>query len=227
MIQYKITASYRWAVDYDYDTVRNCHEGCDPICRCSTIENAAISEVCDIPELSIKVNSGRNGNFINYKLSGIERYCIDRIAVMCGIYDVGNYELVISNGYYGQEIEQVIFERDTEFKEHINNMLLIDNNYSKTLYVLNMEYSFIPDSLSNNTHSADIVTLRLSEVDHDLFKDGFVRKDNTSYFKEVDTNIPIGIVRDNRLVDGNNRFLHLLERCGAKSTRKFKFINLS
>lgn len=224
----RIMTSYRWSVEYDYQIVRTCDASCDPICRCATIEDVEVVTVDSEPSMSIKINNGKNNSWVNYKLSKIEKYCIDRISVYTGIYDIDNYDVVTGGGYYGEEIEDISFYNDVLYKNRINDVLCLETDYDKICYVLTLEYSFIPKFISETTSNVEVVQLRLNDINHRLLEDGFVKKSDVKYFKDINTSIPVGVLREgNTIVDGNNRLLHLLCDSSIHHNKKFSFIVLT
>lgn len=225
--EYRLDMDFRFTLDYDYDVYRDCEaNGCDMICRCGVIENVVILGVDCEPTLTIKENSGKNGAWVNFLLSKhpIVEYCIERLYVINGIYDKSNYEVETCSGYYGEEICDVDFFNSDALKNDIMEIIRCPSDAERIKYVLMKEYSFIADFIKNVT-SVDIVAIPLKDIKHHLFDTGFVKKDKTKYFKEIDLRKPIGLLsKDNVLVDGNNRLLETLSR--YKDTKKVKMVKL-
>lgn len=220
MIQ--VSGNYRWCVEADYDTERNCEaNGCDSICRCNTITNIQITDIHD-PYLSIKEDSGKNGRWVNYKPTDIELYCIDRIKVYTGVYERDNWDIDSFRSYYGDELGPGTFNNSDELENRVKQMIEMDDDLDKVLFVLNLEYNFTADTIKD-CNTAEVITVDKKGVITRFNEDGFVRKNDTKYPRDIDTNIPVCVVREElRLVDGNNRMLDVLYNYPAKKIKVIK-----
>jgi len=218
----KVSGNYRWCVDADYDTYRDCEaNGCDSICRCSTITNVEIESVSD-PYITIKEDSGKNGRWVNYKPSGIELYCIDRIKVYTGVYEKDNWDIDVCSGYYGDELGPGTFNNDDLLENRIKEMIEMDNDLDKVLFVLELEYNFTADTIKD-CNTAEVISINKKDVVTRFNENGFVRKNDTKYPRDIDTKIPICIVREGlELVDGNNRMLDVLHNYPDKKIKVIK-----
>ena len=218
----KVSGSYRWCVDVDYDTHRDCaSNSCDSICRCSTITNLEIENVSD-PYITIKEDSGKNGRWVNYKPSDIELYCIDRIKVYTGVYEKDNWKIGVVNGYYGEELGPGTFNNDDLLENRIKEMIEMDNDLDKVLYVLNLEYNFTADTIKN-CDMAEVITVDKKSVITRFNESGFVRKNDSTYPREINTKIPVCVVQEElKLVDGNNRMLDVLYNYPDKKIKVIK-----
>lgn len=218
----KVSGNYRWCVEADYDEDRDCvSNGCDSICRCRTITNIEITEVSE-PYITIKEDSGKNGRWVNYKPSDIELYCIDRIKVYTGVYDIDNWSIRAVRDYYGDELGDGTFANDDVLENRIKEMIEMGNELDKVLYVLNLEYNFTADTIKD-CNTAEVITVDKKGVITRFNEDGFVRKSDTKYPREIDTKIPVCVVREElKLVDGNNRMLDVLHNYPDKKIKVIK-----
>jgi len=218
----EVSGNYRWCVDADYDTYRNCEaNGCDSICRCNTITNIQITDVYD-PHISIKEDSGKNGRWKQYKPTDIELYCIDRIKVYSGVYDKDNWDIGAYRSYYGDELGPGTFNNGDVLERRVKEMIEMDNDLDKVLFVLNLEYNFTADTIKD-CNTAEVITVDKTGVVTRFNEDGFVRKDDTKYPRDIDTKIPVCVVREElKLVDGNNRMLDVLYNYPDKKIKVIK-----
>lgn len=218
----KVSGNYRWCVEADYDEDRDClYNICDPICRCRTITNIEITGVSD-PYITIKEDSGKNGRWVNYKPSDIELYCIDRIKVYTGVYDKDNWSISAVRGYYGDELGYGTFANSDVLENRIKEMLEMGNELDKVIYVLNLEYNFTADTIKD-CNTAEVISVDKKGVITRFNEDGFVRKSDTKYPREIDTKIPVCVVREElKLVDGNNRMLDVLYNYPDKKIKVIK-----
>lgn len=232
MIKQQMKATVYAEVDYDYDIVRDCPNNyCDGICRCGRYTNTEVTKVLDV-QVSVNIKDSSKRKPTAAKLSDIDNYCIDRMVVYGGAYNVDNYSFNISNGYYGEEIDSITLDDVLELEENIVKMLELPSDYDKIIYVLGLEYPYIADIILNKT------TVMIENVDIRLITPSnghLVSKAATEYWYDVcrDAGLPKGIVIDSAgstlLVDGNHRLLSLLEKLKDDPTliSQYKYIKLS
>lgn len=214
----------RWSVDVDYDTERDCeNNGCDGICRCSTITNTKIDDI-DVSWTDFKLVDEKGKKVpIKKGPSDIEKYCLNRLIVIHGGFDEDNYEIIIDRGYYGEEIGGITFEDSNSLIDDANELLELDTDLDKVLFVLLKEYSYIPTLIESVT-DAEVIALPLSEVQPSHGSGMMKAQDNYIYRVENEDEF-MGIIFDSHLlIDGNHRFSYLNTK--FKSNKKFKFINL-
>lgn len=156
---------YSGVVEIEYDRETSCEEnGCDIICRCSRIVDSKIESI-DINSIiesiyneyfdkseqtkrDLKLNSILNGVDKN-----IDLYTIDRVLRINRIWDKENWEINISNGYYGEEVNSVILCKNVaeKIENQLDEALFIDNLSKRTEYLLNLEYGYIlPELIGKN-----------------------------------------------------------------------------
>lgn len=124
-------------IDYDYEYERNCDDfTCNGICRCGRI-------------VDLEFNSQRTNELIADTLliqdyDPVTQYCIDRIirrSLSPCLED--NWEAEIGPGYYGEEIESIIFSNKKYILTRLNNMIRQKNDKEKIFFILRMEYGVI------------------------------------------------------------------------------------
>lgn len=218
----RVSANCRWCVDADYDTERDCQaNGCDSICRCATITNIEITDIGE-PSITIKEDSGKNSRWVPYKPSEIEKYCIDRIKVYTGVFEKDNWGICAERGYYGEELSEGTFYNEGTLVDRIKEMLELTDDLEKVLYVLNLEYNFTADTIKD-CNKAEVITVDKKGVVTRFNEQGFIRKDETGYPRDIDTSLPICIVREGlQLVDGNNRLMDVLYNYPNKKIKVIK-----
>jgi hypothetical protein len=85
-------------VYYDSDR-ENCN--CGSICRCQRIINTKIKEINVFDVTKTIINNYKQ------KLNEIDHYCINRVLTILKVWDPDNWDINVSSGYYGEEIQSV------------------------------------------------------------------------------------------------------------------------
>lgn len=152
-------------VTYKEEGFTDCkNNGCidEGICRCYKITDVKID--VNIVELSYflyekyynseSVSFKRDSNIdtiLNNINSEVDLYCIDRILRIHKIYDKNQWNVIISYGYYGDEIENVSIKNDIFIK--IENDIIkvseIQSFNKKIEFILKLEYGYVLDKLIN------------------------------------------------------------------------------
>lgn len=202
---------FRYSVDVDYNFDRS-HCECTDMCRCGIVTDTRVRsipmdrivEIVDVRE-SYKDKRGANRNRA-YKLSLIERYCIDRLARVHQLYDTSLYSVSVVGGYYGQEVDGVELDGlvERKFLADVETVMYLPDDISKIKFILKAEYAFVLD-LVKDTNAVRVV--KMKDYQH-LFKnvDYALRvKNNGTNSYDVEEGLPRGIVYDGRLIDGYHR----------------------
>lgn len=213
-----------YTVDVIYNTAHNCDSyGCDSICRCGRIYNARIEKInASVDNFTFK----KEKEFKNKKdLSNIDRYVLNRLMVIHGVYDDSNYDVDIRGGYYGEEFCGCTFENHAALVEDAEHVLNLQSDIEKIKFVLQKEYAYIAPMIEHTT-SVEIVNLNLSEITPSSGMVMLKRQNDYLYdFEAVDTFY--GIVYKSIIVDGNHRFSNLCNKHGTESDLVFPYIQLS
>ena len=161
-------------VSYDYDTIYSCEEsGCNEegICRCGHITNTYLNKV-DVSAIVTNIYSEIFDNSISTKRnnainslwgisSEIQKYTIDRILRVNKIWKPEFWNINVSGGYYGQEIDEVILIEDMVLK--INSQLemafQIDNLSERVEYLLTIENGFILDDIKDKKYHISVIDI--------------------------------------------------------------------
>jgi hypothetical protein len=219
----------RYAFNFDYDTERDCdRHGCDSICRCGRIINARIDEDTKIDNCIVSIQKKTNKKIryrsYDYNPTDIERYCIDRLLHLHGLTDLDTYDVEIGGGYYGEEIVGVDHPAFGAFFKDVAEMINYPNDVDKVKLVIKAEYEFLLPELYDCS-SAVVV----DKIVGDIINNGSTN-DRLQYMKKFDhtkycitDGLPIGILLDNRLIDGHHR-ITVAAKAGTISA---KFIELS
>jgi len=190
-----------YGVETDYRTETSCSEsGCyeDNICRCGTILDAKV--------ISVDIRSIANA-LANNSDSIIDTYCIDRILVANHIWSEDLWDIDISDGYYGQEMDGVYLDQSLAAKceEQIEHIRKLKENMDKIEFVLNLEYGYILEEAKNRKWS--IVNIPFEKLD--FGKDHYRKLDKNIVLKYKDYSLPKGIclIKGDRyrLIDGYHR----------------------
>lgn len=197
-------SQYNLDISADYDNPYNCD--CDYIHRCGTVSNVCVRPITSsllhhvkVYEMPTKPRQRKK----KVKLNNIQAYCIDRLMHIHGCYDASKYDVMVSQGYYGQELGAVEFENKSAL---INDIVKVMNMSAGILepikYVLDLEYATI-NGLSK-VKRAEIKTLDIETVQ--VLPPSFGRtKRNEASDTIVHFNLPLAVSIDDEIVDGFNR----------------------
>lgn len=165
---------FKYMVSYDYDTIYSCEEsGCNEegICRCGHITDTYLNKV-DVSAIVNNIYSEIFDNSISTKRnnvinslwgisSEIQKYTIDRILRVNKIWKPEFWNINVSGGYYGQEIDEVILIEDMVLK--INSQLemafQIDNLSERVEYLLTLENGFILDDIKDKKYHISVIDI--------------------------------------------------------------------
>ena len=160
------------------------------------------------------------------------RYCIERIYRRFSPNDLVNYTIDISNGYYGDEVASVTWERFDDFIACVEELCKCDSELSQIKYALNKEYGYIIPRVN------DATWVICEQVYPSIIKEAFseaaeyrinaVMNDNVTneYVEKIKSGKMIGydvfciVDRDYHIIDGFHRFAAHLK------TDKYMFISV-
>ena len=131
----------------------------------------------------------------DYKFSEVESYCIDRLLRIHKAYDVSLYEIVIENGYYGEELGTPKFANKLALINDILEIIQLSSDIEKVKFVLNKEYSFLLEVI-DTTSSVSIANIELSTLTKNTDYALRIKKQSDKYcFGESRLRkLPIGVV---------------------------------
>ncbi len=210
---------FKYMVSYDYDTIYSCEEsGCieEGICRCGYITNTYLDKV-DVSSISNNIYSEIFNNSISTKRHNainslwgisedIEKYTIDRILRINKIWKPEFWDINISGGYYGQEVDEVVLIEDVvkRINFQLEKAFEIDNLKERIDYLLELENGFLLEDIKNREYNISIIDIDdvvftnsdhkrkvlVEELEHYSDKNylgirGIVKKDGTK-FKIID-----------------------------------------
>lgn len=207
---YDIDFKYN-GVDFDYHTEYDCEShGCydDWACRCGTIVDQEVTEI-NLPSISNSILL----KFYGHKTSkgeelfnDIDIYCVERILRLNKIYNKESFEINISGGYYGEEVDSIVLCRNDKLLSDLNSFFSLKKMNEKIEFVLSLEYHKILPELLNLEWS--IESINQEQVDFGSEKHKEMVKRDTEIFYRNHT-LPLGIVlkKNNRyrLIDGYHR----------------------
>lgn len=187
-----------------------CYE--EGICRCSRIEEVIIKSI-NTKRLAIdifnRIEENTTSNNRNKKISQIlwnydydlvKHYCIERILSINQVWNINNWFPLTSGGYYGEELEDILIQRELfdNLAIQIQSVLDIDRFEEKIYYLLELEYGKVLDNLVDKKMSIQVINyekvifpkkshyqkVKLKNLDyiknHTGIK-GIVRKTSTGY----------------------------------------------
>lgn len=163
---------FKYMVSYDYDTIYSCEEsGCNEegICRCGHITNTYLNKV-DVSAIVTNIYSEIFDNSISTKRHNainslwgiseeIQKYTIDRILRVNKIWKPQFWDINVSGGYYGQEIDEVVLIEDMVLKinSQLESAFQIDNLTERVEYLLTSENGFILDDIKDKKYHISVI----------------------------------------------------------------------
>jgi len=214
-IQYKIfndcfdTNFLYSGVDYEYDDYIcddgncGCRDGSD-YCRCSHHEGLRVKDIDLIRVRNNILEKSQKRKSPILTEDTFLHYCVDRLLVKYKAFESEMWCVIASRGYYGEEVDKIVFEDNSLFKD-IRHLHKCAPN-ARIEFVLEKEYGHLLSSLIGKKYKNKKV----------LVSDLIVS--NTEYYKKIDSSeitldetLPIGIyLKDGekyKLVDGYHRYL--------------------
>lgn len=146
-----------------------------------------------------------------YKTSNIiDIYCLERIYKLNGIYDISNFEYSTRKDYYGDEVDNISFIKQSKLDVDIQLFLKLKTNKQKIEYVLMKEYNYILPEINNKkswtVKSISIKNIVFSNLNH--FNN--LNNEMLEFYSKSKLNYPVCIcLKDGekyRLIDGYHRF---------------------
>lgn len=224
---FRFEVSY-YSFNFDYSTERDCESyGCDSICRCSKIIDPKIEKTSNITSSIVEIRKltqkGKRNNWYAYTPTTIESYCIDRLFRLYKLYETVYYDVLVSGGYYGEEISGVDHQNFSDFFNDLNNMLTFESDIEKVKLVLEREYAFLLPEVKKCS-DACISSKNIKKlIDTGSTIDRLSNMKTSNYEYDVTGDQPIGVILGARLIDGHHRV------CAALKTKQenFNFIEIS
>lgn len=164
----KFTNDFKYAggIDYEYESTHDCDGGCQngDYCRCGRICDARVTTL-DVTELkNYIVSSLKNEKSLKDTIDDpFTVYCIERLMVIHKMYDMENYEVGVSGGYYGEEIGDVTFYNFHAFHQDLSHLVHLNSNKGKMEFILMKEYGKILEKLKDVDWT--IENIKLSEIE--------------------------------------------------------------
>ncbi len=196
--------------------------GCEEegICRCAQIDHVQIISV-DLQilsqELFKRIFDKSKKTFRDNKITEIlygfnpdliNLYCIDRILSINKLWDESNWQPIISSGYYGEELADLVIKPPLfeNINEQFTEVFDLESLEDKILYLLKLEYGSVLDSLKDRKFEI----LQINTIDL-IFgqKSHFtkVKNKNVDYYKNY--SLPRGLAIESkgkyRVIDGYHR----------------------
>lgn len=185
-------------IDYDRRYAEDHDERCrNDYCRCQTIEDAEVTSVDILRVVEQILDQYKHFAF---------RYAVDRLVRIHKMYDKSKYTIRVVKGYYGEEVDGVVFEGWSELMRDVHAAYqLRDNLDALVQFLLTAEYGYVLDRLEG-------LTWRIIEVpvkDLRVANDHYLGKVSNEVV-EIDDTLPIGIytMKNGKytLVDGYHRY---------------------
>jgi hypothetical protein len=217
-----------YSTQYDYDTEYSCYDedsSCNQegVCRCGYICNARVTDVNmrsvteQIYKQFVDIDSlqGKRDARLSDIFSGgpeVDKYCINRIITHYQVWNVDNWKVNISNGYYGNEIDDVSLNDIilTQVSRDCSDMMQLSSIGDKLRLVLTLEYGYILDDI--RVSDFDIISIKKDEIDFKKLNQNHienVRKEDLSFYSSDKYVLPRGVVRRSgdkyKIIDGFHR----------------------
>jgi len=215
---------YMKGIDYRVRWSDHACECDDDICRCATIESTEITafnfkelEMCVVGALmaqrqkwmDLKVSKG--GPLMDVGVSeSILRYALSKIFILNLGFDINQYAVDYSQGYYGDEVNKITFAQSQKLNR---DWLMVGNLHSDRMiieFLLTREYGHLMDHVQNRdwiwkeVKASDVI---IQTQEHYLSKvcDAISKT-------PVLTSMPLIVIQEDpdrevyRLVDGYHRY---------------------
>lgn len=135
-------------------------------------------------------------------------YYFDRLCRIAEVYDPTNYTVYTRNGYYGQEIDRVEFNKEKDVKESLNMLLALSSEIDCVKAILKAEYGYLLDTVEA-CKEAEIRVVNVCDIE---FPQGYYAKkikDKDIYKKYSKYPIAICTCKNDRyeVIDGYHRTL--------------------
>lgn len=202
----KLDFQYILDCDYDYSCRGQCYP--DDYCRCATYENLTLEPVTQSQLEGVTKHYTEEWYIKGEHMD----YCLDRLFRFYKGYDPSNWYIGVENGYYGEEIGSITFDKEDEFRTSVKVLLGMKPN-ERIEQLLFMEYGSLPDTLkglewSVEKHSAsDIMTGDTPTSDIDNMRALKARDEVYEGYTGI-----IGLVTEingrYKLIDGHHRLRH-------------------
>jgi hypothetical protein len=165
---------FKYMVSYNYDTIYSCEEsGCNEegICRCGYITNTYLYKV-DVSAIVTNIYSEIFDNSISTKRNNainslwdisedIEKYTIDRILRVNKVWKPEFWDINVTGGYYGQEVDEVVLIEDIvqKLNSQLEKAFDIDNLTERIEYLLNLENGFILEDIKDKKYRVVVIDI--------------------------------------------------------------------
>ena len=165
---------FKYMVSYYYDTEFSCEEsGCNQegICRCGLITDTYLNDV-DINAITTNIYSEIFDNSISTKRHNainslwgisedIEKYTIDRILRINKIWKTEFWNINVTGGYYGQEIDDIVLIEDMvqKLNSQLEKAFDIDNLTERIEYLLELENGFILEDIKDKKYRIVVIDI--------------------------------------------------------------------
>ncbi len=199
--------SGRYAAEYDYDTTPCI--GCDDYCRCGKIVNAKVTSVSVSSLFSTLTDQRGLGKSPSKNVLLFWKYCVDRTLRAHKVWQPEHWDVGISDGYYGEEVNGGYMERHLKDAIicSINKLAVAKTMGDMLLILLKEEYGHVLPELKEKKWTIKMVdrdSIIVPQQDHYRRLDSEVVKNYTGY------ELPSAVVLKNddetfRLIDGYHR----------------------
>lgn len=226
--------SHYHSPDYTYNTEYSCEtHGCNEegICRCGTIVDLEVTKI-DLSYLTQEIYeqlipSDRKSRKRDTKLSQllyggevVDKYCIYRILSINKVYDPSFWEVNITGGYYGDEIDGVYLDKSvlSKIESECQKLFELESLSDKLRYVIELEYGYVLDELQDCEF--ELISIYKSYIDFKKLNQNhikMVKMEDLDHYSIDNYDLPRGIVRgdssgwipvDNyKIVDGFHRII--------------------
>lgn len=223
-----ITFYGRYYANLDYELQHNCNNDCieSGICRCSVITSPVVVsinnyKVYDMVEVLVnKPDLNGTPRCVRYMYSQIEQYCVERIITKHKILDGSLYYVTVERGYYGDEIGDIIHENEQNAMDDILTMISLKTDIEKLHYVLMLEYGYIAPIISECKNLA-IKKVCINDIVPTIAYKSM--EPQHTYHLDVYDDMIMGVLKGNKLIDGNHRYSFYMNKMKDKNKDNFVY----
>lgn len=165
---------FQFLLSWDYDIDYTCKEsGCEweGICRCGRITNTQLTKV-DVSAIAESLYSQIFDNTLSTKRlmvinsvlgisAEIQKYTIDRVLRINQIWKAEFWNINVSSGYYGQEVEQCVLveEMVQKLNHQLEQAFGIDNLEQRCEWLLTLENGFVLEEIKGKKYHLSVVDI--------------------------------------------------------------------
>lgn len=199
--------NFQYDVEIDWESSRHClSAGCEGVCRCATIDYSEIeADSIDLEYISSYF-------LLRQDRESILHYCVERLlTTFVKAYDPDAWTVGITNGYYGEEIDEVLLEIMGQ-DQGIFLDLLEMSNVDRIKHILTQEYGYLLPEIEQKTRAS---IKKVSITDVVPVQNAYPKQVSPDVYGERELPVAVCIKTSAgkyRIIDGHHRYASAMAR---------------